>query len=131
MSLSLHARHLGASLLTGRNILVLLAVLAIVAALLIGPVLGERLFSAATDAGARAAPATFWTGLGLLLAGLVAGFVPLDVIGACLMGSVVAGWIMVNYLAGRRRREGLCSSSRWTCGGATLTRWGTSTTRCS
>lgn len=92
-----HARYVVLPSFSGRQVVVVLIFLAVVICLLIGPVLGENLFDIASTKGAKAAPATFFLGLGVLLLGLFLGVPILDGVGACLIGAVLLGVILVNY----------------------------------
>jgi hypothetical protein len=87
------------TLLTGHVIIIALVIVAVAAVALILPVLGERLFNVGVGLGERAAPAMFWSGLVILLLGVVSGFTVLDLVGGGLVALVIAGWLAVNYLA--------------------------------
>jgi hypothetical protein len=99
MDSGLRAAH-RVSLLTGHTIVIGLIIVAVAAVALILPVLYERLFVASIGIGERAAPAMFWSGLVILVLGVVSGFTVLDLVGGILMGLVIAGWLAVNYLTG-------------------------------
>lgn len=92
-----HSRYVAAPFLSGRHIVVGLICIAVAIVLLVTPVVWQRL-SAAFSAGAtKAAPTTFFLGVGALGIGLIAGVWFLDVLGACLIGAVLLGAILVNY----------------------------------
>jgi hypothetical protein len=79
---------------------VLYAVLFIifVIVLLVIPVIWGAVSEAASSAAEKAAPATFFVGLGVLFIGFVAGVEILDIVGASLAGLVILGVIVDNYL---------------------------------
>jgi hypothetical protein len=79
---------------------VVIAVLFVVAVivLLTIPVIWGVVAEATSGAAEKAAPATFFVGLGVLCTGLVAGFELLAIVGGSLVGLVVVGFIIDNYL---------------------------------
>jgi hypothetical protein len=98
---------------------VLYAVLFIifVIVLLVIPVIWGAVSEAASSAAEKAAPATFFVGLGVLFIGFVAGFEILDIVGASLAGLVVLGVIVDNYLTAVPRLSspaGRCAMERAT-----------------
>lgn len=92
-----HARHVLATYLSGRNILIAVIVLAVLLIILVIPVIAETLLNSATAVAARVAPRVFLIGLGVLVLGLVARLGILEVAGACLMGGVLLGAILRDY----------------------------------
>ncbi len=92
-----HTRGAAVAFFPGREMVLLLIGAAICLGLLVTPVVWGRLSSSFSAAAEKAAPATFLTGLGFLLAGLSMRVLILDGIGTCLMGAVMLGWIMTNY----------------------------------
>jgi hypothetical protein len=91
------SRHVAVTV-SGRQVVVALIVVAVIVALLAGPVLAEALLDVASKAGERAAPGAFFLGLGVLLIGLVARVQILDIAGACLIGAVLLAVILHYYL---------------------------------
>jgi hypothetical protein len=77
---------------------VALLFIALMIVLLAAPVVGEAVGAVISRGVERAAPGTFFLGLGILLTGLAFGFRILDIAGACLIGSVVLAFIMKHYL---------------------------------
>jgi hypothetical protein len=94
-------RHAGAWF-SGRQVVVALIVIAVIAGLLAGPILAEALLDIASKAVERAAPGTFVLGLAVLLTGLISGVRIIDIAGACLIGAVLLAVILDNYLPTRR-----------------------------
>jgi hypothetical protein len=74
--------------------------------LLVLPVIWGVVSEAASGAAEKAAPGTFFLGLGILFVGLVGGFKILDIAGASLVGLVVIGVIVDNYLGPRSTPAG-------------------------
>jgi hypothetical protein len=70
--------------------------------LLVLPVVWGIVSEAASSAAEKAAPGTFFLGLGVLFVGLIAGIEILEIVGASLVGLVVIGVIVDNYLAAVR-----------------------------
>lgn len=66
--------------------------------LLVIPVVWGAVSEACSSAAEKAAPGTFFLGLGVLFIGLVAGLEILDIVGASLVGLVILGVIVDNYL---------------------------------
>jgi hypothetical protein len=97
----LHSHNAGhvvaAAHLTGREVLVLLACVAIACFLLWVPVLGDRLTATLSRNAPKAAPRIFFVGLGFLLAGLVFRVLALDVVGGGLIGLLLLGVLLDNY----------------------------------
>jgi hypothetical protein len=91
------SRHV-AVVVSGRQVVVALICVAVVVALLAGPVLAEALLDVASKAGEKAAPGAFFLGLGVLLIGLVARVQIMDIVGACLIGAVLLAVILHYYL---------------------------------
>jgi hypothetical protein len=75
-------------------ILILAAICAVIVSL---PVLGDKLFTTVTPRAAKATPITFLLGLAALVSGVISRVWFLDVVGACLIGGVLLGAILVNY----------------------------------
>src|SRR5260370_769151 len=65
---------------------------------LAGPVIAGALFDFFSGAAEQAAPTAFFLGLGLLFAGLIFRARILDIAGACLIGLVLIGVVLDNYL---------------------------------
>jgi hypothetical protein len=91
------AGHFGEALLSGRAVILLVIAGAILVCLLAVPVLTDIFLGFASVQGAKIAKATFLTGLGILLFGLVIGVEIVDIIGGGLMGAVILGIILDNY----------------------------------
>jgi hypothetical protein len=96
-SIGHHARHITLPSLSGRDIIIMLICAAILAVLAVLPVLGDKLFDTVTPKATKASPITFCLGLGALLVGLFTQIWVLDVTGACLMGAVILGAVLINY----------------------------------
>jgi hypothetical protein len=92
-----HARHITLPSLSGRDIVIMLICAAILAVLAVLPVLGDKLFDTVTPKATKASPITFCLGLGALLVGLFTRIWVLDVTGACLIGTVILGAVLINY----------------------------------
>jgi hypothetical protein len=92
---ALHSRHIA---IPGRLVLYVILFIGFVIFLLVLPVIWGAVSEAASGAAEKAAPGTFFLGLGILFVGLVGGFKILDIIGASLVGLVVIGVIVDNYL---------------------------------
>ncbi|MGO8887445.1 MAG: hypothetical protein ACLPUO_02390 [Streptosporangiaceae bacterium] len=92
-----HARDAAVAFFPGREIVLLLVGAAICLGFLVMPVVWGSLSSSFSTAAEKAAPATFLTGLGFLLAGLAMRVLILDGIGTCLMVAVMLGWVVTNY----------------------------------
>jgi hypothetical protein len=91
------AGHFGAALLSGRSVILIVIAGAILVCLLAVPVLTDIFLGFASAQGAKIAKATFLTGLGILLLGLVIGVEIVDFVGAGLMAAVILGIILDNY----------------------------------
>lgn len=92
-----HARRIVLPSHSGRDIVIMLVCAAILAGLVALPVLGDKLFDSVTPRAAKATPVTCLLGLGVLIVGIIAGVWILIVAGACLVGGVLLGAIMVHY----------------------------------
>jgi hypothetical protein len=103
-----HARGLAAALGSARFVLILLAVGAIFVCVLAAPVLSDRFLGFAAAQGAKVALPTLGIGLVILLVGLAIGVEIIDFIGAGLMGIVILGVIMDNYLSALSPAAGTC-----------------------
>jgi hypothetical protein len=90
-----HSRHIA---IPARLWLYVLLFVGFVIFLLVLPVIWGVVSEAASGAAEKAAPGTFFLGLGILFVGLVGGFKILDIVGASLVGLVVIGVIVDNYL---------------------------------
>jgi len=90
-----HARHIA---VPGRLVFYVAAFIIFVIVLLAIPVIWGAVAEACSSAAEKAAPGTFFLGLGVLFTGLVAGVEILDIVGASLVGLVVIGVIVDNYL---------------------------------
>lgn len=90
-----------------RDFVVVLIIVAVIVILLGGPVVAGALYEVASKAGERAVPGTFFTGLGVLFAGIIVGIRIIDYIGLGLIAAVVLGVIIDNYLPLARRVTGL------------------------
>lgn len=89
--------------LSASVVAVALLFMVLVIVLLAAPVIWQAVSESLGSAAEKAAPGTFFLGLGLLLAGLVAGARLLDIAGGGLVGLVILGVILDNYLAAVRR----------------------------
>jgi hypothetical protein len=109
------ARHIG---IPARLWLYVALFIGFVIFLLVLPVIWGAVSEAASSAAEKAAPGTFFLGLGVLFVGLVAGLEILDIIGASLAGLVIVGVIVDNYLkaprglGGQLERESIQRSRR-------------------
>jgi hypothetical protein len=93
------AARLGAELFSGRFVIVVLACGLLFICVLAAPVLTDVFLSFASAQGAKIAKGTFVTGLCLLLIGLAIHVELVDIVGGALMGAVILGVILENYLA--------------------------------
>jgi hypothetical protein len=87
-----------ATSLTLREVIIGLIVIAVFAVLLYGPILAGALFDLFSKGVDRAAPGAFFTGLGVLFVGIISGVRDIEIAGAALIGAVVLGYIVENYL---------------------------------
>jgi hypothetical protein len=94
------SRHIA---VPGRLVVYALLFIVFVIVLLATPVIWQAGAEAFSGAAEKAAPATFFLGLGVLFTGLVASVELLDIVGASLVGLVVLGVIIDNYLTAVRR----------------------------
>jgi hypothetical protein len=95
------ARHF-ALRITGREVVIAVLFVVAVVVLLTIPVIWGVVAEATSSAAEKAAPATFFVGLGVLCTGLVAGAEIVAIIGGSLVGLVVVGFIIDNYLGAVR-----------------------------
>lgn len=95
-----HSRHI---VIPAKLWLYVLLFIGFVIFLLVLPVIWGIVSEAASSAAEKAAPGTFFLGLGVLFVGLVAGLEILDIVGASLVGLVIIGVIVDNYLVALRR----------------------------
>ncbi|MGH3276837.1 MAG: hypothetical protein ACRDNZ_21220 [Streptosporangiaceae bacterium] len=86
-----------ASFLSGRVIFWIFVGLAVCGGLLAAPVILDQFFGSFSAKAERAAPVIFITGLGLLILGIYAGNLVLDIIGACLIGLILLGIWAAHY----------------------------------
>jgi hypothetical protein len=93
------AGHLGSTLLSGRFVIVILACGLLLICVLAVPVLTDVFLSFASAQGAKIARGTFLLGLCILLLGLVIQVELVEIVGGALMGVVILGVILENYLA--------------------------------
>lgn len=96
-SIGHHSRYAVVDFFSAHLIVLALICAAIFAVLLAAPVVGDSLFDSFVARAAKVAPAVFITGLGILLIGIVTAVSIFDVVGACLMGAILLGTIVVNY----------------------------------
>jgi hypothetical protein len=90
-----HSRHIA---IPARLWLYVLLFIGFVIFLLVLPVIWGIVSEAASSAAEKAAPGTFFLGLGVLFVGLVTGIDILLIVGASLAGLVIVGVIVDNYL---------------------------------
>jgi hypothetical protein len=90
-----HSRHIA---IPAHLWLYVLLFIGFVIFLLVLPVIWGIVSEAASSAAEKAAPGTFFLGLGVLFVGLVTGIEILDIVGASLAGLVIVGVIVDNYL---------------------------------
>jgi hypothetical protein len=98
ISIPIHQSRHAAAWFSGRQLVVALIFIAAVIVLLAGPVIAGALFDFFSGAAEKAAPTAFFLGLGLLFAGLIFRARILDIAGACLIGLVLVGVVLDNYL---------------------------------
>ncbi len=103
-----HAKGLAAALGSARLVLILIAAGVIFVCVLAAPVLSDIFLGYAAAQGAKVAPAMFGVGLLILLVGLAIGVEVVDFVGAGLMGVVILGVILDNYLSGPSAEAGTC-----------------------
>jgi hypothetical protein len=94
-----HAKGLAAALGSARLVLILIAAGVIFVCVLAAPVLNDRFLGFAAAQGAKIALPTLGIGLLILLIGLAIGVEVVDFVGAGLMGIVILGVILDNYLS--------------------------------
>ncbi len=104
-------RHVTAWL-SGRQIVIALIVIAVMVVLLVAPLVGGALAELASQGVEKAAPGTFFLGLGILAVGLVAGVRIIDIAGASVAGAAVLGVILNNYLLRTVARADVCRPPR-------------------
>jgi len=80
-----------------RQVIVILACVAVLVVVLWLPVLGDRFTASVTRVAPKVAPRMFLIGLVILVAGLVSQVGVLDIVGAGIIGVIVAAWIYDNY----------------------------------
>ena len=91
-----------------RQVVVALIFIAVLLALLVGPLLLEPLGNLFSKGVKKAAPGGFVLGLVVLLIGLASGVRFITIAGAAVAGAVVLGFIIDNYLTpggGHRRQQ--------------------------
>jgi len=96
-AISHHARHIAAAFLTGRQIVIGLAVIVIAIICLVAPVVGGSAFDSFSARAEKAGKPAFLIGLGTVAIGLLSGVAILTGIGLAVIGLVVAGWLLINY----------------------------------
>lgn len=94
-------RHRGyaaaGALLSGRQIVLALLVIAVVSVVLWIPVLYDQVMDFLSRNAPRYMPLSFAAGLALLVIGLVAGVRILDIVGASVIGALALGFLVENY----------------------------------
>jgi len=101
-----------------RQVVVALIFIAVLLALLVGPLLLEPLGNLFSKGVKKAAPGGFVLGLVVLLVGLASGVRFITIAGAAVAGAVVLGFIIDNYLTpvvgtAASRRAAPSSAVRW------------------
>jgi hypothetical protein len=92
------SRH-AASWFSLRNFVVILIIVAVIIILLAGPVVAGALYEILNRGAQRAMAGTFFTGLGVLFIGIIAGVEIIIFIGLGLVGAAILSWVIDNYLA--------------------------------
>jgi hypothetical protein len=92
-----HSRYVVAAAFSRILVVAILACVALFIILLAYCVLGEIVSGFFSAVKARTAATTFLVGLGVLLTGIVIGVRIVDIVGACLVGSVLLGVILEYY----------------------------------
>jgi hypothetical protein len=92
------ARH-AAPWFSLRTFVIILIVVAVIIILLAGPVVAGALYEAMSRGAERAMPGMFFTGLFVLFIGIIVGVAIITFIGLGLIGAVILGWIIDNYLS--------------------------------
>ena len=87
-----------------RQVVVALIFIAVLVALLVGPLLLEPLGNLFSKGVKKSAPGGFVLGLAVLLIGLASGVRFITIAGAAVLGAIVLGFIIDNYLT--RGRDG-------------------------
>jgi len=87
-----------------RQVVVALILIAVLVALLVGPLLLEPLGDLFSKGVKKSAPGGFVLGLAVLLIGLASGVRFITIAGAAVLGAIVLGFIIDNYLT--RGRDG-------------------------
>jgi hypothetical protein len=87
-----------------RQVVVALIFIAVLVALLVGPLLLEPLGNLFSKGVKKSAPGGFVLGLAVLLIGLASGVRFITIAGAAVLGAIVLGFIIDNYLT--RCRDG-------------------------
>jgi hypothetical protein len=98
ISIPVHQSRHAAAWFSGRQVAAAAIFIGAVIVILAAPVIVGVLFDFFSTAAEKAAPTAFFLGLGLLFAGLIFRARILDVIGAGLVGLVLIGVILDNYL---------------------------------
>ena len=83
--------------MSGRLLVVVLICGGVFFVLLTGPVVGDVLLDWASREGAKIGPKVLVVGLSILIAGLAIGLPILVIVGSCLLGALVLGFILDNY----------------------------------
>ncbi len=102
------AKGLAAALGSARLLLIVIAAGVIFVCVLAVPVLSDRFLGYAAAQGKKVALPTLGIGLLILLIGLAIGVEVVDFIGAGLMGIVILGVILDNYLSAVAPAAGTC-----------------------
>jgi hypothetical protein len=106
------ARH-AAPWFSLRAFVIILIIIAVIIILLAGPVVAGALYEAMSRGAERAMPGMFFTGLFVLFIGIIVGVAIITFIGLGLIGAVILGWIIDNYLTTCVRA--MVSAKRQTC----------------
>jgi len=85
-----------------RAFVLVLIVLVVIVILLAGPLAAGALYEALCKGGEKAAPGTFVVGVGVGVTGLIFGNKILIIAGAGLIGAIVIGFLLDNYLPSAR-----------------------------
>jgi hypothetical protein len=83
--------------MSGRLLIVVLICGAVFFVLLTGPVVGDVLLEWASREGAKIGPKVLAVGLSTLIIGLAIGLPILELVGGCVLGALVLGFILDNY----------------------------------
>jgi hypothetical protein len=95
--MSHHLHQASSGFLSGHLIVMILLIGAACCVVLIIPVLNDKFLGSIGTPLTKAAPITFFAGLGILIIGLLSGIAVLDLAGAALMIVVLIGALLVHY----------------------------------